>query len=95
MASWAAAQHVRALAHVGLVEAWDDGVEGVAVTANNAEHVEYPGGGELSVEELARRKDVRPVESVHDMARPDLFESDEELDAFLAHLLASRRADLT
>jgi hypothetical protein len=35
----------------------------VAVTANNAEHVEYPGGGELSVEELARRKDVRPVES--------------------------------
>jgi hypothetical protein len=64
----------------------------VAVTANNIEHA-YLDGGEPSVEDLARRKGVRPVESVHDMARPNLFESDEELDAFLAHLLASRHAD--
>ena len=64
------------------------------MTADNVEHVEYPDLGELSVEELARRKGVRPVESVHDMARPELFESDEELEAFLAHLLASRHADL-
>ncbi|WP_247674354.1 hypothetical protein [Micromonospora sp. C51] len=35
---------------------------------------------------------VRPVASVDDLARPDLFESDEELDDFLADLYASRRA---
>jgi hypothetical protein len=27
---------------------------GVAVTANSVEHVEYPPGGELSVDELAQ-----------------------------------------
>jgi hypothetical protein len=48
----------------------------------------------VSVEELARRQGVRPVESVDDMARPDLFESDEELEEFLADLYASRRSGL-
>jgi hypothetical protein len=38
--------------------------------------------------------DVQPVESVQAMARPDLFESDDELDAFLADVYASRRADM-
>ena len=45
----------------------------------------------MATEELARRQGVRPVESVDAMARPELFESDEELDAFLANLYASRR----
>ena len=49
---------------------------------------------ELSLDELARRQGVRPVRDVHDMARPSLFESDEELEEFLAHVAASRRADL-
>jgi hypothetical protein len=66
----------------------------VAVTANNVAHAEYPEGDELSLDEMARRKGVRPVESVHDMARPGLFESDGELEEFLAHVLASRHADL-
>ena len=44
--------------------------------------------------ELARRQGVRPVESVEGMARPDLFESDDELDAFLADVYASRRAGM-
>lgn len=44
--------------------------------------------------ELARRQGVRPVESVEAMARPDLFESDDELDAFLADVYASRRAGM-
>ena len=48
----------------------------------------------VSVEELARRKGVRPVESVDDMARPDLFESDEEWQDFLADLYASRQSGL-
>ena len=48
----------------------------------------------MPVEELARRKGVRPVESVDDMVRPELFESDEEWQEFLAELYASRRSGL-
>jgi hypothetical protein len=44
------------------------------------------------VEELARRQGVQPVASVEDMARPALFDSDQEWDEFLADLYASRRA---
>jgi hypothetical protein len=45
-------------------------------------------------EVLARSQGVRPVESVDAMARPGLFESDEEWQEFLADLYASRRAGL-
>jgi hypothetical protein len=48
----------------------------------------------VPAEELARRQGVRPIESVQAMARRDLFESDEELDEFLADLYASRRAGM-
>jgi hypothetical protein len=37
---------------------------------------------------------VRPVESVDDMARPGLFDSDEEGEEFLADLYAARRSGL-
>lgn len=47
---------------------------------------------DVPVEELARRQGVRPVESVDDMARPDLFDSDREWEQFLADLYASRHA---
>jgi len=41
----------------------------VAVTTNNAEPLErQPAEDDLSLDELARRKGVRPVESIHDMA---------------------------
>ena len=53
---------------------------------HDAEHV--------PVAELARRQGVRPVESVDDLARPGTFESDAELDEFLADLYASRHAGL-
>ena len=60
------------------------------MTAHGAEHAEQPSRDEpVSVEELARRRGVRPVESVDDMACPDLFESDEEWQEFLADLYAS------
>jgi hypothetical protein len=42
--------------------------------------------------ELARRQGVRPVDSLDDLERPDLFGSDEELDDFLTDVYASRRA---
>ncbi|MEV4656274.1 hypothetical protein [Micromonospora sp. NPDC049301] len=60
---------------------------------SNAEQVpEWPTAEHVPAAELARRQGVRPITSVNDLARPDLFESDEELDAFLVDLYASRRA---
>ncbi len=50
--------------------------------------------GEVPVEDLARRQGVRPVTSVDEMARPGLFDSDQEWDEFLADLYASRRSGL-
>jgi hypothetical protein len=48
----------------------------------------------VPTEELARRQGVKPIESVDELAQPDLWESDEEYEAFLADLYASRRAGL-
>lgn len=51
-------------------------------------------GRHVPVAELARRQGVKPIESVADLAQPDLFDSDEEYEEFLADLYASRRADV-
>ena len=49
----------------------------------------------VPTEELARRQGVKPITSVDDLAAAvDPFESDEEYEAFLADLYASRRAGL-
>ena len=48
----------------------------------------------VPTEELARRHGVKPITSVDELAQPDLWESDEEYEAFLADLYASRRAGL-
>ena len=56
--------------------------------------LEPPANGEAAVEELARRQGVQPVASVDDMARPGLFDLDQEWDEFLADLYASRRTGL-
>jgi hypothetical protein len=76
--------------------AWDDTQETeVTVSTNNVEPLEHrPSDEDLPLEELARRKGVQPVQSLRDMVRPAVFESDEELEAFLAHVSASRHADL-
>jgi hypothetical protein len=47
----------------------------------------------VSVEELARQQGVRPVEDIKDM-HADLWDSDEELEEFLADVSASRQADV-
>jgi hypothetical protein len=47
-----------------------------------------------SIDEQIRRKGIRPVESIEDMAQDGVFESDEELEQFLAHVYAARHADL-
>ncbi len=45
-----------------------------------------------TLDEQLRRKGVRPIQSVHDLARPELFDSDEELDEFLEFTYTARRA---
>jgi hypothetical protein len=47
-----------------------------------------------SLEEQARRRGITPIRRVEDMARDDVFESDEELDAFLVHVHAERQVNL-
>lgn len=46
-----------------------------------------------TIADQVRRKGIRPVESVDDMAQPGIFESDEELEAFLSHVHATRHRD--
>jgi hypothetical protein len=66
------------------------------VSSNAAEHHGYPPDrAPESLDEQVRRRGLHPIASVDELARDDVFESDEELDAFLAHLYASRHADLT
>jgi hypothetical protein len=48
----------------------------------------------VPVEEQARRQGVRPLASADELVVPGMFESDEELDEFLADLYASRRAGM-
>ncbi len=64
--------------------------------SSSAEQVPHwrPSTAHVPAEELARRQGVRPVASVDELARPGLFESDEELEEFLADLYASRRAGM-
>lgn len=65
------------------------------LTTSSAEPLpELPDAAHVPAEELVRRQGARPIASVAAMARPDLFESDEELDEFLAEIYAARRADV-
>jgi hypothetical protein len=52
-----------------------------------------PGSYAAELEEQARRKGVHPIASVDEL-RADVFESDEELDEFLADLEEFRREHL-
>jgi hypothetical protein len=48
----------------------------------------------VPAEEQVRRQGVQPIASVEELAFPDVWDSDEELDEFLADLYASRRASM-
>jgi hypothetical protein len=52
-----------------------------------------PGSYAAELEEQERRKGVHPIASVDEL-RADVFESDEELDEFLADLEEFRREHL-
>jgi hypothetical protein len=47
----------------------------------------------LTLDTLARQQGVEPIASADEL-RADIWESDEELDAFLAEVRRSRDADL-
>jgi hypothetical protein len=64
------------------------------MTSTTPEPADWPRSDHVPAEELARRQGVGPITSVEELALPGAFESDEELDEFLADLYASRRAGL-
>lgn len=65
------------------------------MTSSNADHLpEWDTAEHVPVEELLRRQGVRPIESVDELACPDLFESDEELDEFISFIHVSRHTGL-
>jgi hypothetical protein len=63
--------------------------------STGAEHQRQAGGEDLvSLEELIRRTPgAHPIRSVDEL-RSDAFQTDEELDQFLAFVTESRHADL-
>ncbi len=68
---------------------------GVTVTTNRAHYATVsPDRGGESLDQQARRKGARPIQSADDLAQDGVFDADEELDAFLAHVAAMRHADL-
>jgi hypothetical protein len=67
----------------------------VTVTTDRADDLAVPSGhGTESLDEQARRKGIRPIQSADDLAHDGIFDTDEELDAFLAHVAEMRHADL-
>jgi hypothetical protein len=65
------------------------------MTSNNAKPLPEWGTAEhVPAAELVRRQGVRPIESTDELVRLGTFESDEELDEFLADLYASRHTGL-
>jgi hypothetical protein len=65
------------------------------VTTNRADSPAVPPDrGVESIDEQARRKGVCAIVTPDDLAQEGVFDTDEELDAFLAHVFAMRHADL-
>lgn len=65
------------------------------MTTNGADDLPVPpDGGTESLDKQARRKGVRPIRSADDLTQDGIFDTDEELDAFLAHVAETRHADL-
>ncbi len=67
----------------------------IAMSAGVAEDPRRPDGGDLlPVDELIRQTPgAHPISSVDEL-RCDAFETDEELDGFLAFVRRARRADV-
>ena len=57
-------------------------------------HVTPQAERQATLDDLFRAKDAQPVRSADDLACDGIFETDEELEEFLAYTYAARRADL-
>jgi hypothetical protein len=70
-------------------------VKGVVPTTTNAEYPQYQADEDLvPLEELIRQTPgAHPIRSVEELGS-DAFETDDELDAFLAFVARSRHADV-
>lgn len=66
--------------------------EAVSAVSSETQHVTPGPRASIPMDELARRKGVRPIDNPDDMAR-NVFSSDEELDEFLAFVHDLRHAD--
>jgi hypothetical protein len=68
----------------------------VSVTTSNDHvgHVIPRAERQATLDQLLRAKQARPIQSADDLACDGIFETDEELDEFLAYTYAARRADL-
>lgn len=64
----------------------------VTTTPEQPEHAAVEDN--VPIEELARRQGVGPIVSLDELAQPDLWESEQEYEDFLADLYASRRSDV-
>lgn len=65
------------------------------MTTGNVGHpAQYPTGSSETLDEQLRRKGIQPIRSADDLACEEIFETDEELDDFLAFTYAARRAEL-
>jgi hypothetical protein len=63
------------------------------MSTSSADGARHSGSGRPSVEELARQQGVGPIASVDELARDDVFESDEELDEFLSFIRMIRHSN--
>lgn len=63
------------------------------MTTNPAEAASVPADLQRELEEIIRAKQPRPVQAVEDFTMPGVFDSDEEVDAFIAFTYAERRAN--
>ena len=66
----------------------------VTADHDHVHHVTPRAERQGTLEELFRAKGARPIESADDLACDGVFESDEELEEFIAYTYAARRADL-
>jgi hypothetical protein len=65
--------------------------------SSGAERIERLPGGRSRREALdaqVRRRGLKPIASVDDLVCEGIFDTDEELDEFLAYTYAARRSDL-
>jgi hypothetical protein len=66
----------------------------VTASGDLVRHVTPHAERQATLDELFRAKDAQPVRSADDLACDGIFETDEELEEFLAYTYAARRADL-